>query len=227
LIQENEISFQAGDHIEIIELCNNVTRILNQDWYEGIVNGQAGFFPANHVRLFEVEKEQVTVHSATTTTMEATKVEANGTHDIDVKDSSPVKEQPESDGESDAGTAWHVVTTETGQVYYWNEETGQTSWTPPDEFGEVPPDADITTPVNGEPSEPKPSLEIVTDHIEIVPPELVRREGPLSYRVKKDFGGIEPKRAHSWHTAWGVICVGFLIFYKDEPAKLKKVPEIH
>lgn len=32
------------------------------------------------------------------------------------------------DGEDDS---WHVVTTESGQIYYWNSITNETSWDPP------------------------------------------------------------------------------------------------
>jgi hypothetical protein len=61
------------------------------------------------------------------------------------------------------------------------------------------------------------------EHIELVPEELIRREGSLSYKIKKEFGGVEPKKQHSWHSSWGIVCVGYLVLYKDEPAKLKKV----
>lgn len=62
----------------------------------------------------------------------------------------------------------------------------------------------------------------ITDHIESVPAELIRREGAVSYRVKKDFGGLEPSKQHSWHSGWAILCVGYLIVYKTEPTKLKK-----
>ncbi|KAJ3272286.1 hypothetical protein HDV01_005825 [Terramyces sp. JEL0728] len=176
--EDNEISFRAGDTIDIVELCN-------QDWYEGSINGSTGLFPANHVKL------------------------------VDHKNENEENEGSES-GESE-GNAWHVVTTEAGTVYYWNEQTGETSWEPPSKDGKK-----ITT------SEGAPKLDLanlppaVSDHIEIVPPELIRREGQIAYKAKKDYGGVEPKKQHSWHNSWAVVCVGYLIFYKEEPAKLKK-----
>lgn len=62
----------------------------------------------------------------------------------------------------------------------------------------------------------------------------------MSYKIKKEFGGksrcqnlnsnnlilvisgIEPKKAHSWHKTWAIVCVGYLVLYKEEPAKLLK-----
>jgi hypothetical protein len=34
--------------------------------------------------------------------------------------------------------------------------------------------------------------------------------------------GIEPKKAQYWHKTWGIVCVGYLVLYKEEPAKLLK-----
>jgi hypothetical protein len=56
----------------------------------------------------------------------------------------------------------------------------------------------------------------------LVPDELIRREGSMQFRIKKEVGGVEPKKQHSWHSGWAIICVGYLALYKDEPVKLKK-----
>lgn len=37
---------------------------------------------------------------------------------------------------------------------------------------------------------------------------------------------MDPKRAHSWHKCWATLCVGFLVFYKDNPSKAKKTDKI-
>ncbi|KAI8906692.1 Rho GTPase activation protein [Gorgonomyces haynaldii] len=55
-----------------------------------------------------------------------------------------------------------------------------------------------------------------------VVPELIRRQGWLSYKGIKDFGGVEPKKQHSWHACWAIVFVGFLVFYKEDPSKTKK-----
>ncbi|KAI8843180.1 hypothetical protein BJ741DRAFT_660220 [Chytriomyces cf. hyalinus JEL632] len=43
-IEDNELSFAAGDVIQVTELCND-------DWFEGSIGGRVGFFPANRVRI--------------------------------------------------------------------------------------------------------------------------------------------------------------------------------
>ncbi|KAJ3076528.1 Rho GTPase-activating protein 15 [Podochytrium sp. JEL0797] len=45
-IEDNELSFEQGDIIEIVELCNS-------DWYEGKLNGTQAYFPANRVVLLK------------------------------------------------------------------------------------------------------------------------------------------------------------------------------
>ena len=58
--------------------------------------------------------------------------------------------------------------------------------------------------------------------IEYVPPEIIRLEGFINLKKVKEPGGKEPKKS-GWNTLWGIVCVGFLVLYKDEPAKLRKV----
>jgi len=41
-IEDNELTFRTGDYIEIVSTDND-------DWWEGILNGFKGFFPANRV----------------------------------------------------------------------------------------------------------------------------------------------------------------------------------
>jgi hypothetical protein len=175
------------------------------------VNGQSGFFPANYVKLSEnaVYNQKLDI-----------RLETNQSDGNQTPQESFPKDNDESDAGSNTAYGWHIVTTDTGQVYYWNEDTGETAWNLPNggTNGTEPSNLPLT---NGNLKER--SLEVVTEHIEVVPAELIRKEGCLTYKIKKDFGRIEPKRSHSWHTGWGVICVGFLIFYKDEPAKLRKV----
>jgi hypothetical protein len=122
--------------------------------------------------------------------------------------------------EEDFPPGWHIVRTEDNLEYFWNEETGETSWDPPTIRS-------TTNKADSPLRSPLPNENItLTNRIEIVPEELIRKEGPFSYKAKKDFGGIEPKKQHSWHSAWAVVCVGYFIMYKDDPAKLKKKEKV-
>ena len=140
-MQENEVSFVAGDRIGVIELCNNV-RDIDQDWYEGTVNGESGFFPANHVIL--VTEDAKASSPAPTPAPEITTVELKAEPELVIETiigvDSVTKSMPEEEGseseDSDAN-GWHIVTTDGGMVYYWNEDTGETSWDPPNQNGVV------------------------------------------------------------------------------------------
>ncbi|KAI8900878.1 Rho GTPase activation protein [Globomyces pollinis-pini] len=137
-----------------------------------------------------------------------------------------------SDSEDSESNPWHIVTTEDGQVYYWNEETNETTWDPPaslsaynsiNDLSEKPSNATTEEKIVAKSPFSLPTdSQAKMDHIEIVPAELIRKEGPISYKMKKEFGGLEPKKSHSWHSTWAIICVGYMVFYKDDPVKLKK-----
>ncbi|KAJ3024486.1 UNVERIFIED_CONTAM: hypothetical protein HDU68_008114 [Siphonaria sp. JEL0065] len=47
-VEDNELSFRAGDVIDVLDLCN-------EDWFEGSLNSKTGYFPANRVRLLKDE----------------------------------------------------------------------------------------------------------------------------------------------------------------------------
>ncbi|KAJ1551152.1 Rho guanine nucleotide exchange factor 4 [Nowakowskiella sp. JEL0078] len=55
--------------------------------------------------------------------------------------------------------------------------------------------------------------------IDLVPSELIRREGYLSVKGKKQ--NSNSGASGTWKSYWAVVCVGFLIFYKEQSSKLK------
>ncbi|KAI9199751.1 uncharacterized protein BJ171DRAFT_202084 [Polychytrium aggregatum] len=55
-----------------------------------------------------------------------------------------------------------------------------------------------------------------------VPPELVRREGPIQKKLKFEEGKKEPRYSTSWTVSYAIVCVGFLLFYKEDPSRAKK-----
>ncbi|KAL2916577.1 hypothetical protein HK105_204010 [Polyrhizophydium stewartii] len=148
------------------------------------------------------------------------------TLDDDNADSEPADDVENASEENLAEDSWNIVTTEDGQTYYWNSATGETSWDPP--FGDTPGSSfdNLNLYDEGRPSvDAETKKEAPLARIEMVPPELIRKEGWLAYKARKEFGGVDPKRAHSWHNHWAIVCVGYLVFYKDEPSKLKKRSE--
>jgi len=55
-IESNELTFKSGDYIKLV---NND----NEDWWEGILDGFQGFFPANRVREITEEESEIVIES--------------------------------------------------------------------------------------------------------------------------------------------------------------------
>ena len=159
-----------------------MTDKCNEDWYEGTLHGKTAFFPANYVKLIQGRWLNVAEENQIVVS----------TEDL-----------------VDTDDAWHLVTSEQGQQYYWNSVTGETSWEAP--FPDLEDVVETRARVDLE------------KKITLVPPELIRREGALAFKMIKEFGGIEPKKTRAWSPYWAVLCVGYLVFYKEDPSKSKKV----
>lgn len=161
--KDNEISFNAKEMFDIIDLSN-------EDWYEGKCRGVVGFFPANHVKL--------------------------------------VPSRIRDDNEFDDGKDWALVTTETGMKYYWNQKTLDTAWEAPEGYVDPAINMEGTAGLLGK--------------LENMPVELIKMEGLVSFKEKKIYGGMEPKKQKGWQSWWAIVCVGHLVFYKEDPNKSKK-----
>ncbi|KAJ3011429.1 hypothetical protein HKX48_006846 [Thoreauomyces humboldtii] len=62
--------------------------------------------------------------------------------------------------------------------------------------------------------------------VEAVPEEIIRREGYLYTKLKKQ--GPGPKRlSASWTQTWAVLCVGFLFLFKDQPNRTSHRKPLH
>uniref|UniRef100_A0A672HJS8 SH3 domain-containing protein n=1 Tax=Salarias fasciatus TaxID=181472 RepID=A0A672HJS8_SALFA len=59
---EGELGFKEGD---IITLTNQI----DDNWYEGMINGQSGFFPINYVPVLPVgsQKNRLNMHQTSST----------------------------------------------------------------------------------------------------------------------------------------------------------------
>jgi hypothetical protein len=63
---------------------------------------------------------------------------------------------------------------------------------------------------------------LITDVTNILPSELIKKEGPALFQRKHSFAGVGAKKG-SWTNAWCIVAVGILLLYKDDPSKTKKV----
>ncbi|KAJ1554881.1 Rho GTPase-activating protein 27, partial [Cladochytrium tenue] len=217
-IEDNEISFKAGDRIEVTDLCN-------EDWYEGKIGGKVGFFPANRVELLPTTRTGPKPAAPPSKNLKktqgnssvATSPEASAANTVDAAEAllsrsltattdddpfSDNKEESEevhdgilvvplNDGDAKAATnatpaAWRTVQDEGGQIYYWNEETGQTSWNLPPRFASDSSQVmqELSLPPIGTSASPQPgNLPSLADfdlsQLESIPIDMIRKDGPL------------------------------------------------
>ncbi|KAJ3219375.1 Rho GTPase-activating protein 15 [Dinochytrium kinnereticum] len=149
---------------------------------------------------------------------------------------------------------WRWAKDDEGQIYYWNEETGERSWDPPagykqDGHGEVIIDTsfhrghekELSTDSNarsfthtitgGGASEieeaPTPTISLAgmdlsLSLVDMIPNDLIRREGPVRRKLKREDDGREPRITATWKSLYAVSCVGFIIFFREAPSKSRK-----
>ncbi|KAJ3327002.1 Rho GTPase-activating protein 27 [Blyttiomyces sp. JEL0837] len=106
---------------------------------------------------------------------------------------------------------WKPVTDNEGRVYYWHEESDRTSW-------------DIPTGAHeGSHSLSTTLADLDVSQFDVIPPELIRKEGPLKKKSKKDDGSKESRLTSTWKSGYGIVCPGFFVLFKDAPnPKAKK-----
>ncbi|KAI9359688.1 Rho GTPase activation protein [Zopfochytrium polystomum] len=124
---------------------------------------------------------------------------------------------------------WTKFLDDGGKPYYWNEATDQTSWDPPDAAASniLVSVEDLSTPalpvapLSHPQSQPHISVDFDPALFESVPVDLIRREGPLRKKVRKDDG--KESKSGTWRSCYGVLCVGALLVFKEAPnSKTKK-----
>lgn len=134
--EEDELTFKAGDIIEIIEEEEGEAE---EGWSFGALNGREGIFPSNYIEMLDGKPE-------TTVSQQKVKVEDTKAKDEPASKSSAEKRKPKK-----IGMGWYEVFDEaSSRVYYVHKKDKRKQWTWPDE---VPrPGADAPEP----PSAPKP-----------------------------------------------------------------------
>ncbi|KAJ3118528.1 spermatogenesis-associated protein 13 [Phlyctochytrium bullatum] len=147
---------------------------------------------------------------------------------------------------------WRWARDDEGQIYYWNEETGERTWDHPyenpsraeeayendykhghgKEASNDSTNASFTHPygnyggVNSE-AEDSPHINLAgmdlnVSLVDSIPNDLVRKEGPVRRKLKREDDGREPRITATWKTLYAIVCPGFIIFFKDAPSKARK-----
>jgi len=140
-IEDNELTFKTGDYIEIVSTDN-------EDWWEGILNGFKGFFPANRVE--EVTNEELEIvtesinsrrntlsqHTNDGSSNSAESPQSPSYLNTEMSDTPGSPEQYIQDQdfnmvsiiESQLPEGWKAESDPTGKIYYRNIQTNEVSW---------------------------------------------------------------------------------------------------
>lgn len=136
-------------------------------------------------------------------------------------DNSPTSQSPSLTSQE---SAWVSVKGDDGDLYYWNPKTDETSWNIPDTKHDNDKkhnrklQIDFTTLTL---SKPSPSTYIGIETFDSIPVDLIRRQGTIGKKVFMQNG-----ESTNWKSFWGVLCVGFVVFYKENPDSNNKKVKI-
>ncbi|CAO3651376.1 unnamed protein product [Mucor fragilis] len=231
---EFELSFKQGDRIKLLEKHND-------DWWEGELNEEIGFFPANRIRL-ETPQDLVehSVHHvdndtaavATTPTAEDAPPQLPARRNPSVRSTAaPASDTPPvsvpTTTESPLPVGWEHAYDQEGTIYYFNESTGESRWEKPGESqgGQAPPplpqrDDSVDTLIQGLNSNELQKLEF--DKLKT---DWIRHKGYIQMKMisEKEDGG----KLSSWKVYYAVLSNGFLLLYKEGHVKSKKSSRSH
>ncbi|KAI8374885.1 Rho GTPase activation protein [Blakeslea trispora] len=234
---ELELSFRKGDKIRLLEKHND-------DWWEGQLGDEIGFFPANRVKAELLEDQDSDVKAVDSipqqiplehhdsvksdTEIMTTKEETVDDHPLVTVASAPaiMNKLPLPNG-------WQEAYAPDGSLYYFNEATRQTTWDrpvadeavtdqplpspPPPSPPPLPPrnNTDLDDMASGLTDEDLSKLKF--DRLQ---QEWVRHQGYVEMKMvsEKDAGS----KLSSWKVYFAVLSNGFLLLYKESHAKYKK-----
>jgi len=146
-IENNELTFKIGDYIEIVST-------ENEDWWEGILNGFQGFFPANRVKKVSQEENDIIYENMNFNANETNSSAIDANNNIDEGDNESISPlAPSYDNQYSPTTDPQYASTDdqdfnvsslintqlpenwvteyddnSGKYYYRNVQTNETSW---------------------------------------------------------------------------------------------------
>ncbi|KAI9272086.1 Rho GTPase activation protein [Helicostylum pulchrum] len=217
---EFELSFKQGDRIKLLERHND-------DWWEGELNDEIGFFPANRIRL-----ESTQAHQTEETEKEPPNVPD---HQPSIQSNTKpifesISSSPNNLVESPLPQGWEHAFDEAGTIYYFNETTGESRWDKPNE------EKDNEEEGNEEEEEEETQAEdtyiqglnpneLKKLEFDQLKPDWIRHKGYVQMKMisEKEDGG----KLSSWKVYYAVLSNGFLLLYKEGHVKSKKSSRSH
>ncbi|KAG2234006.1 hypothetical protein INT48_007096 [Thamnidium elegans] len=185
-----ELSFKEGDKIKLLEKHND-------DWWEGELNDEIGFFPANR----------------TMPMIEQIKVTHTCTHIPPPSNSNPylkpqLPDRPKVDLLVDVSTdatlpdGWSSSYDQTGTIYFFNQSTGESQWERP-----IDDDTEVTDLV----------YDIQKLNLDALHPNWIRTQSSVQIKMVTD-------EEIPWRDYYAVLSVGYLIIYKEGLTKTTRRP---
>ncbi|KAI9486486.1 MAG: hypothetical protein EXX96DRAFT_44094 [Benjaminiella poitrasii] len=229
---EFELSFKQGDRIKLLEKHND-------DWWEGELNDEIGFFPANRVCL--ETSEDLTHETESTAIKSSTSLKQLNEDKPPILPARPERVSnplsiitPPVQGftESPLPQGWEHAYDQDGTIYYFNESTGESRWDRPSLSATASQNETIPIIPQREESNSVDTLlqvlrpeELQKLEFDKLQPEWIRHKGYIQMKMisgKEDGGKLS-----SWKVYYAVLSNGFLLLYKEGHAKSKKSSRTH
>ncbi|KAI9252056.1 RhoGAP domain-containing protein [Helicostylum pulchrum] len=196
-----ELSFKEGDKIKLLEKHND-------DWWEGELNDEIGFFPANRTTSV-IEPNTLTRFIF----ILVKKAPNNSDQIAPPSNSNPylkpqLPDRPKMDLLVDVSTdaalpdGWSTSYDQTGTIYFFNQSTGESQWERP---------IDDDTKVN----------DLVYDiqklNLDALHPNWIRIQSNVQIKMVTD-------EEIPWRDYYAVLSVGYLVIYKEGLTKTTRRP---
>ncbi|GAN09705.1 conserved hypothetical protein [Mucor ambiguus] len=241
---EFELSFKQGDRIKLLEKHND-------DWWEGELNEEIGFFPANRIRLETpqdaVRQSENNVGDDIAPTpqpaednqgaAEAAPPQLPARRNPSIRSTTAAAPTPLANDspsvsvptttESPLPVGWEHAYDQNGTIYYFNESTGESRWEKPDESERDPlppplPQRDDSADTLIQGLNPNELQKLEFDKLQT---DWIRHKGYIQMKMisEKEDGG----KLSSWKVYYAVLSNGFLLLYKEGHVKSKKSSRSH